>query len=80
MSQASAAQPSIATIEERNDRTLRRTPHPDPEREDLMRTGSYFDCKKPGHRAAECPLKTIHELDGVSGLAVLDLRLTLWQD
>jgi len=66
MSQASAVQPSIATKEERNDRTPRRTPHPDPEREDLMRTGSCFNCKKPGHRAAECPLKTTHELDSVS--------------
>jgi hypothetical protein len=64
--QTSAAPPSIATKEERKDRTLRRTPHPDPEREDLMRTGSCFSCKKPGHRAAECPSKTIYELDSAS--------------
>jgi hypothetical protein len=45
---------------------VRHAVHPDPEREDLMRTGSCFNCKKPEHLAAECPLKTIHELDNVS--------------
>ena len=63
MSQASAVQPSIASKKERNDRTLRRTPHPYPEREDLMQTELCFNCKNPGHRAAECPLRTIHKLD-----------------
>lgn len=64
-------QATTAGKDDRIERVSRRTPHPDPERENLLRTGSCFTCKKPGHRAAECPLKatakTIHELEGDSG-------------
>lgn len=42
-----------------------RPTHSDPEKEALLRTGSCFNCKQQGHRAADCPLKAgkqIHEM------------------
>jgi hypothetical protein len=42
---------------------MHRTPHPDPEREDLMRMELCFNYKKWGHLAADYPSKIIHEFD-----------------
>ena len=51
-----------ATLD-RQERPPRRPQNPDPAKEELIRTGACFTCKKPGHRAIDCPDKTIHELD-----------------
>lgn len=40
-----------------------RTPDPDPDREELMKKGLCFKCKKSGHRAWDCPETTqVHEI------------------
>jgi hypothetical protein len=39
------------------------TPHPDLEREDLMRIKLYFNYKKRGHLTINYPSKIIHEFN-----------------
>jgi hypothetical protein len=52
---------------------MHRTPHPDPEREDLIRIKLCFNYKKRGHLTTNYPLRIIYEFNNVpeNGLLLL---------